>query len=98
MKLQELAKKPELIEIILDDESTVKEFGESITFKTWDRVPLDVFTKLASANQANAGEMIDVVRQLILDDKGHQVIKNDQMLPPSLLIRTISKIVEKLGN
>lgn len=98
MKLKDLAKKPELVEITLDDEATIKEFNEPITFSTWDRVPMDVFTKLASANQGNAGEMIDVVRNLILDEKGHQVIAKDQMLPPALLIRAISKIVEKLGN
>ena len=98
MKLKDLAKKPELIEIVLDDADTVKEFNEPITFHTWDRAPLDVFTKLASANQASAGEMVDIVRTLILDEKGNQVIKNDQMLPPALLIRAISKIVTKLGN
>jgi hypothetical protein len=98
MQLKSLAKKPELIEVVLDDEETVKEFGESIVFYTWDRVPIGVFTKLAGANQSNSNEMIEVVRDLILDEQGHAIISKDEMLPSTVLIKSISKIVEKLGN
>lgn len=98
MKLKELSKKPALIEVILDDEDTVKEFGEPLTFQTWDRTPLDVFTKLAAVDQKNAAEVVDVVRHLILDDDGREIIAKDQMLPPPVLIRAISKIVSTLGN
>lgn len=98
MKLKELSKKPALIEVILDDEDTVKEFGEPLTFMTWDRTPLDVFTKLAAVDQKNAAEVVDVVRHLILDEDGREIIAKDQMLPPPVLIRAISKIVSTLGN
>ena len=98
MRLKELSKKPALIEVVLDDEDTVKEFGESLTFHTWDRTPLDVFTKLAAVDQKNAAEVVDVVRHLILDEDGREIIAKDQMLPPPVLIRAISKIVSTLGN
>lgn len=98
MKLKDLSKKPALQEVILDDEDTIKEFGEPLTFHTWDRVPLDLFTKLAAADASNVASMIDVVRQLVLDEKGHEVIAKDQMLPPHVLIRAIAKIVGQLGN
>ena len=48
MKLSEITKKPQLIEVLIDDEETVKEFGEALTFHTWDRQPMDVFIKLAN--------------------------------------------------
>jgi hypothetical protein len=98
MQLKSLAKKPELIEVVLDDEQTVKEYNEPITFYTWDRVPLDVFSKLAAANQNNAAEMVDTVRRLILDEEGREVLAKDQMLPQNILIKAIAKIVERLGN
>lgn len=97
MKLSQLAAKPQLIQLTVDDEATIKEYGEPIEFWTWDRQPLDTFMKLANSDQHNAGAMIDVVRTLILDDKGKEVITKDLMLPSTILIKVISKIVEALG-
>ena len=37
MKLSQLTAKPQLIDIHIDDEDTIKEFGEAIEFWTWDR-------------------------------------------------------------
>lgn len=97
MKLSQLAAKPQLIKLTIDDEDTVKEFGEAVEFWTWDRQPLDVFMKLANSDQANIGSMIDIVRTLILDEDGKEVITKDNMLPSTVLIKAISKIVETLG-
>ena len=97
MKLSQLAAKPQLIKLTVDDEATVKEFGEPVEFWTWDRQPLDTFMKLANSDQANAGGMIDVVRTLILDENAKQIIGKDAMLPSTILIKVISKIVETLG-
>lgn len=97
MKLNQIAAKPKLIPIILDDEDTVKEFGEAVEFHTWDRQPLEVFMKLANANQQDQTQMIDIVRTLILDENGKQIIDGENMLPSGLLIKAIAKIVEKLG-
>lgn len=97
MKLSQLAAKPQLIKLDLDDEDTVKEFGEVVEFWTWDRQPLDTFMKLANANQDNMGSMIDIVRTMILDEQGKEIITKENMLPSTLLIKAISKIVETLG-
>lgn len=97
MKLSQLAAKPQLIKLTIDDTDTVKEHGEAIDFWTWDRQPLDTFMKLANSDQANAGAMIDIVRTLILDENGKEVITKDVMLPSTVLIKVISKIVETLG-
>lgn len=97
MKLSQLAAKPQLIKVELNDEDTVKEFGEAVEFWTWDRQPLDVFMKLANSDQADAAGMIEIVRTLILDEDGKQVINGEAMLPSTVLIKSISKIVETLG-
>jgi hypothetical protein len=97
MKLSQLAAKPQLIQLTIDDEATITEHGESIEFWTWDRQPLETFMKLANSDQQNAGGMIDIVRTLILDEKGKEIITKDTMLPSTVLIKVISKIVETLG-
>ena len=97
MKLNQIASKPQLIELSLTDEEVIKEYNEPLEFYTWDRQPLDVFMKLATINQDNQYEMIDLVRTLILDEEGNEIIKDGIMLPSVILIKVIAKIVETLG-
>ena len=97
MKLSQIAAKPKLIVFSLDDEATVKEYGEPVEFYSWDRQPLDIFMRLANADQQNLVEMITLVKTLILDEEGKEIIKDDNMLPSSLFIKVIAKVVETLG-
>jgi hypothetical protein len=97
MKLSQLSAKPQLIDIHLDDEDTIKEFGEPIEFWTWDRQPMDVFMKLANADQNNTSSVIEIVKTLILDEKGKEILKDDIMLPTHVLMKAISKVTEILG-
>lgn len=97
MKLSALASKPQLIKVEINDETIVQEFGEPLEFYTWDRQPLDTFMKLANATQTDPGTMIDIVRKLILDENGKEIISKEQMLPTQVLVKVIAKIVEMLG-
>lgn len=97
MKINQLAAKPQLIKLSIDDTDTIRDFGEVVEFWTWDRQPLDTFMKLANADQGNMSNMIDIVRTLILTEEGQQVITDDNMLPSQILVKAISKIVELLG-
>jgi hypothetical protein len=97
MKLSQLTAKPQLIEVSIDDEDTIKEFGEAITFYTWDRQPMDVFMKLAGSTGQDTSNIIGIVRTLILDEKGKEILKDDGMLPTSVLMKAISKVTELLG-
>ncbi len=97
MKLSELAKKPQLIEVTIDDADIVEQFGEALTFWTWDRQPMDTFLKLASIDNANISTVIEAVRNLVLDETGKPVITNDATLPTPVMMRVITKVVESLG-
>lgn len=97
MKLSQLAAKPQLVPFTLDDEEVVKEYGEPIEFYSYDRQPLDTFMKLANAQQQDLGTMIEIIRTLILDDHGKEIISKDNMLPSNILLKAIAKIVERLG-
>ena len=97
MKLSQLSAKPVLVQIILDDEDTIVQYGESIDFWTWDRQPMDIFMKLASATQENTSGIITVVKTLILDEHGKEILTNETMLPTNVLMKAISKVTEMLG-
>lgn len=97
MKLTQLTAKPTLILVTIDDEETVKEFGESLEFYTWDRQPLDVFMKLANIEKDSSTSIIDIVRTLILDENGKEVLGKDNMLETHVLMKAITKVTELLG-
>ena len=97
MKINQIASKPQLIKLVLDDKDTVKALGEELEFWTWDRQPLDKFMKLASMKQDAPEEIIGMVKDLILDENGDVVIKDDVMVPTAILIKVIQKVIETLG-
>ena len=97
MKLSQIAKKPRLIEITIDDADIVEEYGEVVTFWTWDRQPMDVFLKLAAIDQNNTSSVISAVRELILNEDGTPVLTGEDSLPTKVLMRVIVTVVESLG-
>lgn len=97
MNLSELAKKPQLIKVTIDDKDIIEEFGESLDFWTWDRQPMDTFLKLASIDSNNTGSVIEAVRELVLDESGKRILTKDTALPTKLMMRVITRIVEGLG-
>jgi len=97
MKLEQLAAKPKLIEITIDDEDIVKDLGEALTFWTWDRQPMTTFIKLASVDNNNSSSIMEAVRDLILNEQGKPILNDDVMLPPRILMRCMTRLVEGLG-
>lgn len=97
MKLSQLAGKPQLIQIALDDEETIKEFGESLEFWTWDRQPMATFLKLASVDAGNPSSIIESVKTLVLDEEGKEILTGEVTLPTKVMMRVISKVVDGLG-
>lgn len=97
MKLTQLTAKPQLVLVTIDDEETIKEYNEALEFYTWDRQPLDVFMRLANVDKNQTNSIIDIVRTLILDENGKQVLTEDNMLPTDVLMKAIGKVTEMLG-
>jgi hypothetical protein len=58
---------------------------------------MDVFMKLAGASNKDTSEIISVVRTLILDENGKEILKDDAMLPTNVLMKAIGKVTEILG-
>lgn len=96
-KLSELAAKPELTSVVIDDKDIVEKYGDSLEFFVYDKLPISTYTKLASLDTKNAGEMYNAVKDLILDDKGHPVINGDMTLPMDVMTSAVVKVTENLG-
>jgi hypothetical protein len=97
MRLTQLAAKPKLVKIIIDDEDVVKEYGESLEFHIWDRQPMDKFVKLAQMKAEDFGDLVEAVNSMVLDEEGNPVLKDDLMLPTNIMTKVIGKVVETLG-
>ena len=97
MKFKDLASKPKLIQVILDDEDTVASYGESLEFYTYDRQPIQTFMKLASTQGTDNEAMLELVRKMILDEQGKEIITEEVSIPGPVLMRAITKIVATLG-
>jgi len=101
MKLSQLSKEPQLIEVLIDDEEIVKEFGEPLSFHTWDRQPMDTYVKLGSIVQeegkTNFVEMLKVVKSLVLDEDGKEIVTDKSTLPMNVMTKVIQKVTESLG-
>jgi hypothetical protein len=97
MKLKDLASKPKLIPVVLDDEDTVASYGESLEFYTYDRQPIQTFMKLASTQGTDNEAMLELVRTMVLDEEGKEILNDEVSIPGPVLMRAISKIVATLG-
>lgn len=98
MKLKEIAAKPKLVEISIDDEDTVKEFGEALTFYTYDRTPMSLFTRMSLLSEKqDIGELINVVKELVLDEEGQHILEGEVTLPVNLLMKVIAKVTDLMG-
>lgn len=97
LKLTQLASKPQLIKITLSTDEIKAKYGDELEFWIMDRQPIDQFIKLATASGDDYGEMIRLVNDLILDEDGNKVLKQDEALPNDVMVSVMAAVVERLG-
>lgn len=97
MKLTDIAKKPQLVKLTIDDADIIEEFGEPLEFYTQDRQPLDVFIKITAAMGKDSEEVVQLLKALVLDEAGQPVLANDQVLPPKIAVRALTRVMDQLG-
>ena len=97
MLLSQLASKPQLIKVSIDDQETIEAYNEPLDFYIYDRQPMEKFVRLATLDYTNFGDMATVMREMILDEQGNPVIQDDKTLPSDLLMKSITKVIETLG-
>lgn len=97
LKLTQLAAKPQLINILINDPAIVEKYGDELEFWIYDRQPIDQFIKMATASQTNQGDLIKMVNDLVLDDKGKPVVSDGTSLPNDVMLAVIGAVIERLG-
>ena len=97
MKLKDLAAKPQLTEIIINDESIVEKYGEELQFFVHDRFSMETFTKMAAVEQTDPAQLYNIVKDLILDEEGTPVMNDGHMLPLDVMNAAVIKVTEQLG-
>jgi hypothetical protein len=95
--LAQLAAKPELIKITIDDEDTIKRYEEPLEFYIYDRQPLAKFIKIATTINTDYDSAVLMLEDLVLDEKGAKITGNGLVLPNDLMTKVIQKTVEHLG-
>lgn len=98
MLISQVAKKPTLIKMDLDDAKIVETYGDVITFYMYDNIDLNTYFNFFKVQQDENGEELNkLIRKIILDEKGRQVVKDDEMLPIDICFAALVKINENLG-
>lgn len=98
MKLSQLASKPKLVKLIMDDAEIIEEFKEPLEFYVYDRQDMDTFMQLASIDQDNFGAIVSIINKMILDENGKAILTKDVSLPMNVMLKVIDKVVNNLGN
>lgn len=97
MKLTQLAARPKLIRIELDDAEIREEYNDTLEFWIWDRQPIEKFIRVATTHGEDLGELIRMVNDMIMDEEGNPVLKDGEALPHGIMMKAIAKVVETLG-
>ena len=97
MKLTELAAKPQLTKITINDSEIVEKYGDELEFYVHDRFDMETFTKIAGVDQKDPGKLYEIVRDLILDEDGMQVMADGNVLPMDVMMSAVQKVTESLG-
>ena len=99
MKLTEVASKPKLIKITLDEPEIIDEYNEEIEFWTWDRQPLEKYLGLIGqdASMENMPALIEFAKDLILDENGSHILKDGEVLPTYVMTLAVNKVVSQMG-
>lgn len=98
MNIQDFKIKPKLIDITIDDETIIEEYGDSIKFHMYDHLDLTTYFKFFKAqSEGNTDELLKIVKTIILDEKGKKVMTEEYELPVDIFTNAVVKITEHLG-
>jgi hypothetical protein len=98
MDIKQLAKKPELIEIIVDDADIVANYGEPVTFYMMDQLDINTYFDFFKSQQNSDSTNLNMlIRKIILNKDGLPVISDDETLPIDIVLAALARINQELG-
>lgn len=98
MNISELSKKPQLLQIAIDDEDIVEVYGEPVKFCMKDHIDLDTyFDFFRYQKESSSEQLMATLRKIILKEDGTQAIPDDEILPLDLTLAVLVKVNDNLG-
>ncbi len=97
MQLEQLAQERKLIKLTIEEESIVEKYGEALDFWVWDRQSLDTFAKMSVITEDNALQYTDLLTEMILNEAGEPVMKDNKILPIEVITEAIKLVGDTLG-
>jgi len=96
-QLTQLAAKPQLIKITLDEPSLIEKYEDALEFWIYDRQPIDKFIKIATTMSSDYNLAVSMMNDLILDEAGEQICRDGLVLPTDVMSFAIQKVIAHLG-
>jgi hypothetical protein len=86
MNLQDLKTKPKLIDLVIDDEDTLKEYGDKIVLYMHDSIDLQTYFDFYQYKKNDTlNDLVNVLRKIIRDEKGNLMFAENEMMPSAEL-------------
>lgn len=98
MDIKQLARKPQLVEIVIDDADIVTAYGEPVTFYMRDFVDINTYFEFfKSQGEKNGDNLTMILSQIILNKDGEPILGEGERLPIDISVAALTKINETLG-
>jgi len=96
MKLAQLASKPQLIKVEINDSEIVESYGEAIEFYIYDRQNMETYVKLSQLEGADVATIAGTVIELVLDENGDAMLNEQELLPIDVMVKVIEAVAGRL--
>lgn len=98
MNIEDFKIKPELSLFSLDAPEIIEKYGEPIQFYMYDHYSLTRYFEFFRAqSDGDTTKLSELVKDMILDDKGKKILDKDHELPIDIFTQVIIKISDHLG-
>jgi len=98
MDIKQFARKPQLVEVALDDAALVEAYGDVIKFWMYDFVDINTyFDFFRSQSEKNNSQLNAMLRSIILNAEGQPSLEPGDSLPIDISVAALTKINEILG-
>jgi hypothetical protein len=98
MNITEVATKPQLEEVVLDDPLLIETYGEPLTFWMLDHININTYFDFYKFQGDQDGDaLMTALRKIILNAEGKPAIGEDVVLPVDVTLSALTKINEHLG-
>jgi hypothetical protein len=99
MDIKQLAVKPKLIQLEVNNQDIIDQVGESVIFFMKEYLDLATYFDFYKIQESGDYTQLTILlRKLVLDKDGNPAIAEDEILPVEITLAILFKINEYVGN